>query len=41
MFFSKEINSSGMSNIYYLEKLTFPKLAGGVNFSTRKFEEMH
>ena len=46
MFFSsiKEINrliSKGMSNIYYWEKLTFSKLVGKVNFSERKFEEMH
>ena len=31
----------GMSNIYYWEKLTFSKLVGKVNFSGRKFEEMH
>ena len=31
----------GMSNIYYWEKLTFSKLVGKVNFSERKFEEMH
>ena len=30
-----------MSNIYYWEKLTFSKLVGKVNFSERKFEEMH
>ena len=30
-----------MSNIYYLEKLTFSKLAGKVNFLDRKFEEMY
>ena len=30
-----------MSNIYYWEKLTFSKLLGKVNFSERKFEEMH
>ena len=30
----------GMPNIYYLEKLTFSKLVGKVNFSERKFEEM-
>ena len=30
-----------MSNIYYWEKLTFSKLAGKVNFSKRKFKEMH
>ena len=30
-----------MSNIYYLEKLTFSKLVGKVNFSEGKFEEMH
>ena len=31
----------GMSSIYYWEKLTFSKLVGKVNFSERKFEEMH
>ena len=31
----------GMSNIYYWEKLTFSKLVGNVNFSERKFEELH
>ena len=44
MFFSEEINmliSKGMSNICYWEKLTFSKLVGKVNFSERKFEEMH
>ena len=44
MFFSKEMNrliSKGMSNIYYWEKLTFSKLVGKVNFSERRFEEMH
>ena len=45
MLFSsiKEINrlrSKGMSNIYHWEKLRFSKLAGKVNFSERKFEEM-
>ena len=30
-----------MSNIYYWEKLMFSKLVGKVNFSKRKFEEMH
>ena len=30
-----------MSNIYYWEKLTFSKLVGKVNFTGRKFEEMH
>ena len=30
-----------MSNIYYWEKLTFSKIVGKVNFSERKFEEMH
>ena len=30
-----------MSNIYYLEKLTFSKLAGKVNFLDRKFQEMY
>ena len=30
-----------MLNIYYWEKLTFSKLVGKVNFSERKFEEMH
>ena len=29
-----------MSNIYYWEKVTFLKLAGKVNFSKGKFEEM-
>ena len=28
-------------NIYYWEKLAFSKLVGKVNFSERKFEEMH
>ena len=28
-------------NIYYWAKLTFSKLVGKVNFSKRKFEEMH
>ena len=44
MLFSKEINrliSKGKSNIYYWEKLKFWKLVGKVNFSERKFEEMH
>ena len=31
----------GMSNIYYWEKQTFSKLSGKVNFSERKFEEIH
>ena len=31
----------GMSSIYYSEKLTLSKLVGKVNFSERKFEEMH
>ena len=30
-----------MSNIYYWEKLAFSKLVGKVNFSERKFDEMH
>ena len=30
-----------MSNIYYKEKPKFSKLAGQVNLSERKFEEMH
>ena len=30
-----------MSNIYYREKLTLSKLAGIVNFTERKFEELH
>ena len=30
-----------MSNIYYWEKMTFWKFVGKVNFSDRKFEEMH
>ena len=34
-------NGFSLSNIYYWEKLTFAKLAGKVNFSGRKFEEMH
>ena len=33
--------SKRMWIIYYWEKLTFSKLAGKVNFSERKFEEMH
>ena len=40
MFFSKEINrliNKGKSR----EKLKFWKLVGKVNFSERKFEEMH
>ena len=41
MFFSKEKIGKGMSNIYYWQKLTFSKLFGKVNFSERKFEEMH
>ena len=44
MFLSKEINrltSKGISNIYYREKLAFSKLFEKVNFSERKFEEMH
>ena len=44
MLFSKEINRlkiKGMSNIYYWKKLTFSKLVGKINFSERKFEEMH
>ena len=40
MFFSKRIDKQ-MPNIYYWEKLTFSKLVGKVNFSERKFEEMH
>ena len=36
----KEIGK-GMSKIYYWEKLTFSKIAGKVNFSERKFEEIH
>ena len=31
----------GMSSIYYWEKLTFSKPIGKLNFSERKFEEMH
>ena len=31
----------GISNIYYWEKLTISKLVRKVNFSERKFEEMH
>ena len=41
MFSSKEINgliTKGMSNVYYWEKLAFPKLAEKVNFLERKFE---
>ena len=30
-----------MPNIYDWEKLTFSQLAGKVNFSARKFEEVH
>ena len=30
-----------MSNIYYLETLTFSKLVGKGNFLEREFEEMH
>ena len=41
MFFSKEKIGKGMSNIHYWEKLTFLKLFGKVNFSERKFEEIH
>ena len=42
MFFSKEMNRcETLSNIYYWEKMTFSKLARKVNFSERKFEEMH
>ena len=41
MFFIKERKGKGMSNIYYWEKLKFSKPAGKVNFSERKFEEMH
>ena len=39
-FVKKQIGK-GMSNIYCWEKLTFSKLVGKVNFSERKFEEMH
>ena len=31
----------GMSNIYCWEKLTFSKHVRKVNFSERKFQEMH
>ena len=44
LFFSKQIKRlrrKGMSKIYYWEKLTLSKLVGKVNFSDRKFEEMH
>ena len=41
MIIGKEIIGKGISNIYYWEKLTFSKLARKVNFSERKFEEMH
>ena len=34
-------NGFSLSNIYYWEKLTFTKFVGKVNFSGRKFEEMH
>ena len=37
----KKETDKGMSSIYYWEKLTFWKLVGKVNFSERKFEEMH
>ena len=37
----KKSIGKGMSNIYYREKLMFSKLVGKVNFSERKFEEMH
>ena len=30
-----------MLNIYYWENMTFSKLVGKLNFSERKFEEMH
>ena len=30
-----------MPNIYYWEKMKFSKLVGKVDFSERKFEEMH
>ena len=43
MFFGKETKrliSKGIPNIYYSEKLAFPKLVEKVNFSERKFEEM-
>ena len=44
MFFRKKIDrliSKGMPNIYYWEKLTLLTLVRKVNFSERKFEEMH
>ena len=44
MFISKKINrliNKGMSNIYYWEKLTLPKLVGKVNSSELKFEEIY
>ena len=37
----RKLIGKGMSNIYYCEKLAFSKLVGKVNFSERKFEEMH
>ena len=37
----KKYIGKGMSNIYHWEKMTYSKLAGKVNFSERKFEEMH
>ena len=37
----RKLIGKGMSNIYYCEKLAFSKLGGKVNFSERKFEEMH
>ena len=37
----KKYIGEGMSNIYHWEKMTSSKLVGKVNFSERKFEEMH
>ena len=36
----KEIGKR-ISNVYYWEKLTFSNLVRKLNFSERKFEEMH
>ena len=44
MFFIKERSmfiTKGMSNIYYWEKLTLSKFVRKLDFSERKFEEMH
>ena len=37
----KKQAAKGMWNNYYWEKLTLSKLAGKVNVSEKKFEEMH